>query len=219
MTGEDAFRHVHGIDSWSYRARHLEESAIFDRAMTANSRLNIPSVLAAYDFGRFRHLVDVGGGRGALLAQLLTHCPDMQGTLFDQPHVVAGASDVLVDAGVADRCAVIGGDFFQSVPEGGDAYVLRAILHDWADAEATAILRTVRQAIAPSGRLLLVERVVGPPNEGDDTKFSDLNMLVELGGQERTRDEYAALCTAAAFRLKDIFPTRTHWSIIEAVPA
>jgi SAM-dependent methyltransferase len=217
-TGENAFRHVHGTDPWSYRARHAEESAIFDRAMTGVSRQNTQSAVAAYDFGQFRRIVDVGGGQGALLAATLAKHPHISGVLFDQPHVVARAQQVLEAAGVMDRCEVVGGDFFVVVPEGDDAYLLRAVLHDWADEEATAILRTCRRAMGPDARLLVLEWVLAGPNEGRAAKFSDLNMLVSPGGQERTREEYAALFAAAGFRLTEITPTALGPGVIEGIP-
>ncbi len=196
-TGENAFRHIHGTDPWSYRARHAEESAIFDRAMTGVSRQNTQSAVVAYDFGQFRRIMDVGGGQGALLAAILAKHPHVSGVLFDQPHVVSRAERTLQAAGVIDRCEIVGGDFFVAVPEGGDAYLLRAVLHDWEDAEAAAILRTCRRAMGPDARLLVLEWVLAGPNEGRAAKFSDLNMLVSPGGQERTREEYAALFEAA----------------------
>lgn len=218
-TGENAFRHLHGMDIWEYRADHPAESAIFNGAMTAQSRRATEAILAAYDFGRFRRVVDVGGGRGALLAAILTKHPEMRGVLFDQPHVVANAEQLLRDAGIAERCEVVGGDFFAALPEGADAYILRSILHDWEDAQATAILGTCRRSIGAAGRLLVIEWAVAPPNEGRDGKFSDLNMLVMPGGQERTREEYAALFAAAGFRLTEVFPTAAGHAVIEGVPA
>jgi O-methyltransferase domain/Dimerisation domain len=218
-TGENAFRRLHGMGNWEYRARRPEEGAIFDRAMTALSRQNTESVLAVYDFGRFNRIVDVGGGQGALLAAILAQYPNVRGVLFDQPHVVARAGRLLGDAGVADRCEIVGGDFFVTVPEGADAYALRSILHDWEEREAAAILRACRQAIVPGGRLLVIERIVGPPNDDRDAKFSDLNMLVSPGGQERTREEYDGLFAAAGFRLIRVFPTAMGTNIIECAPA
>src|SRR5688572_7531086 len=146
-TGENAFRRVHGEDVWAYRARHPEAGAAFDRAMTGMTRLGTEAVLAAYDFSRFRTIVDVGGGHGALLASILGRYPGARGVLFDQPHVVAGAAAVLREAGVADRCEVVSGSFFESVPAGGDAYLLKQIVHDWEDPEAAALLRVCRRAI------------------------------------------------------------------------
>jgi hypothetical protein len=187
--------------------------------MTALSRQASEGVLAAYDFGRFACVVDVGGGHGALLAAILARHPSARGVLLDQPHVVAGAQPLLREAGVADRCRVLGGSFFESVPEGGDAYVLKSILHDWDDEPAAAILRTCRGAMGPGGTLLAVERVIGPPNEGPEDALADLNMLVSQRGKERTRDEYAALFAAAGFRLTRVIPTGGWWKVIEGEPA
>jgi O-methyltransferase domain/Dimerisation domain len=218
QTGENAFQHVHGVNVWEYRARSPEAGAIFDRAMTGLSRGVTDAVLNAYDFAQFACVVDVGGGQGALLAAILTKHPSMRGVLFDQPQVVAGAEQVLRAAGVADRCQVGGGDFFEAVPDGGDAYVLKSILHDWEDEQATAILRTCRRAIGPNGKLLVIEREISPPNEDPRAKFVDLLMLVSAGGRERTRKEWAVLFAAGGFRLSDVTPAKT-WSIIEGVPA
>ncbi len=208
-TGENAFRLAHGVGVWEYRKERPEESAIFDRAMAANSRLVIRSLLAAYDFGRFGTIVDVGGGSGALLAALLDHYPHLHGVLFDEPHVVGG-----VDLG--ERCDVVAGSFFEAVPGGGDAYLLKWILHDWEDEEAAAILRTIRRC---GGTLVVVERIVGPPNETPEAKLSDLNMLVAPGGRERMLDEFRALLEAAGYRLVDTTPTPSGMNVIEAAPA
>jgi SAM-dependent methyltransferase len=218
-TGENAFRHVHGMDVWTYRSRHTDEGAVFDAAMTALSRGVSEAVASSYDFSRSSCVVDVGGGQGAMLAAIVSAHPGLRGILFDQPHVVSRAQDLLRSAGVADRVEVVGGSFFEAVPPGGDVYTLKAILHDWDDAASTAILKTCRRAIRPGGKLLIVEQVVAPPNEGLDAKFSDLNMLVSPGGQERTRAEFAALFEAADFHLATVIPTGTRTDIIEAVPA
>lgn len=217
-TGENAWRHLHGTSAWEYRARHPEAGAIFDRAMTELSRGAARAVVDAYDFARFACVVDVAGGHGALLAAILTRYPSMRGVLFDQPHVVAGAGDVLRAAGVADRCDVVGGDFFEDVPSGGDGYVLKSILHDWEDNEAIAILQACRRAVRAGGALLVIEREIGPPNDGPVSKFSDLNMMVAAGGRERTREEWADLFVAGGFRLVAVTAAGT-WSIIEGVPA
>jgi hypothetical protein len=218
-TGENAFQHVHGTDPWTFRARHPELSAGFDRAMTDISRQLSAAILAAYEFGRFGRLVDVGGGNGAFLAAVLAQHPAMRGVLFDQPHVVSGAGLVLAAAGVADRCQVVGGSFFEAVPEGGDAYLLKAILHDWEDAPCVQILRTCRQAMADGTALLVVERELGRPNQDPDAKFSDLNMLVGPMGQERTPEEYAALFTAAGFRFVGFTPSAVDTGVYEGVAA
>jgi hypothetical protein len=214
-TGESAFRSVHGADVWEYRARHPEDGAIFDRAMTDTSRRANRQLIEAYDFGRFERIVDVGGGHGALLAGVLAAHPAVRGVLFDQPHVVADAGGVLEAAGVSDRCEVVAGSFFDAVPPGGDAYVLKAIVHDWEDDEALRILRNVRAAIADDGTVLVVERELGPPNADPDAKLSDLNMMVGPGGRERTRDEFAALLEDAGFALERVVPTAIGLHVFE----
>ena len=142
-TGENAFQHVHGTDVWAYRAERPDESAIFDRAMESLTGASNRALLDAYDFGRFGSVVDVGGGNGALLAALLGEFPAMRGVLFDQPHVVVNAAAVLERAGVADRCEIVGGSFFDDVPSGGDAYALKSIIHDHEDEPAVAILQSL----------------------------------------------------------------------------
>jgi O-methyltransferase domain len=217
-TGENAFRHVHGTDVWSYRETRPESSDAFDRAMVALTAGTNEAFIAAYDFGRFGVVVDVGGGRGALLAGLLTAHPSMQGVLFDQEHVVRGAKELFESAGVADRCRIVGGSFFESVPSGGDAYVLKSIVHDWEDEEALAILSTCRAAMADDAVLLLLERDLGPPNDAPAAKLSDLNMLVAPGGRERTVEEYAALFDRSGLRLAGSTPTPSGHLVIEALP-
>ena len=208
LTGENAFRLTHGVGVWEYRAEHPDEAAAFDRAMAANSRVIVGSLLAAYDFGRYGTIVDVGGGNGALLAALLEANPGSRGILFDQPHVVEG-----VDLG--ERCDIVAGSFFESVPEGGDSYLLKWILHDWEDPEAIAILRTIRRRGAP---VLIIERDLGPPNEAPEAKLSDLNMLVAPGGRERTVAEFALLLAAAGYELVADVPTASGMHVLEGAP-
>jgi O-methyltransferase domain/Dimerisation domain len=215
-TGKNAFGHVHGTDVWSYRAEHPDESEIFDRAMESLTASSNRALLDAYDFGRFESVVDVGGGNGALLSVLLVDYPAMRGILFDQPHVVANARSTLDAAGVADRCTVVGGSFFEEVPAGGDAYAMKSILHDWDDPEAAAILRVCRSAMSEAARLLLIERIVGVVNEDPRTKFSDLNMLVAPGGRERTIEEWRALLESTGFGLVGTNPTASGLAVIEA---
>ena len=217
-TGRNAFRLVHGTDVWEYRSQRPDESAIFDRAMASLTAGANESLLVEYDFGRFHTVVDVGGGNGALLASILRRHAPLRGVLFDQPHVVAGADAVLKGAGVAERCRVVAGSFFDELPAGGDAYVLKSIIHDWEDDESIAILRRCRAAAGTAGTLLVIERDIGPPNAAAEAKLSDLNMLVGPGGQERTLDEYAALFRAAGFRLVEATPTASGLSVIEGTP-
>ena len=213
-TGENAFRHLHGESVWDYRAARPEEQAVFDRAMAAITGAANRSVLDAYDFGRFATVVDVGGGNGTLLAGVLERHDGVQGVLFDQPQVAAAANEVL--APYAGRYRILGGNFFESVPAGGDAYVLKAIIHDWEDPEAIAILRACREAMAPEATVLLVERDLGPPNAAPEAKFSDLNMLVNPGGRERTYDEFGRLFEQAGLRLIGSVPSASDWAVFEA---
>jgi hypothetical protein len=216
-TGENAFQSLNGQDVWTYRADRPAEGAVFDRAMTELSRGGAEAVIAAYDFSAFDHVVDVGGGRGLMLAAILAAHPRLQGTLFDQPGVVAGVNPVLEAHGVADRCRVAGGSFFEAVPEGGDAYLMRVVIHDWDDAEAIAILKTCRRAMRETAKLLLVERIIAPPNEVPATKFMDLNMLALPGGRERTREEFSELFARSGFDLTRVLPAG-RINVIEARP-
>ena len=175
-------------------------------------------VVDAYDFGRFGTVVDVGGGRGMLLAAVLARYPSVDGVLFDQPDVVAGAHELLSTTGVSPRCRVVGGSFFDAVPDGGDAYLLKSVIHDWPDAESVEILRTCRRAMPAHGRLLLVEQLLDGSPDPVRTAFSDLTMLVMAGGQERTTDEYHSLLAAAGFDLTRTVPTGSDVFMIEAVP-
>jgi hypothetical protein len=204
-TGENAFAFVHGQSAWEYRAEHPEDSAVFDAWMTAQTRAADAAIVGGYDFGRFTHVVDVGGGQGALLEAILAANPHLQGTLFDQQHVVA-------DAPVLERARTLSGSFFESVPRGGDAYVLKSIVHDWPDDEAVRILRTVAAALDGDARVLLVERDLGDAASA----WMDLQMLVMLGGRERAPEEYAALFTAAGLEPVAVTPAGAGFCVFEA---
>ena len=217
--GENSFRAVHGTDVWEWRAGHPEESAIFDEAMTSLTSISNTAVLAAYDFGRFGTIVDVGGGNGMLLASVLAAHPGARGILFDQPHVVIAAEPILRAAGVADRCEVVAGSFFEPVPTGGDAYVLKSIIHDWEDDQSVAILHACRASMGPDAVLLLIERDLGPPNENPAAKISDLNMFVMPGGRERSHEEYAELFERAGLRYVSSALAASGHAVVEARPA
>jgi hypothetical protein len=214
-TGEVAFDHLHGCGVWEYRRQHPDEAQTFDRAMTSGTEYYADAVMKAIDLSRFRRIVDVGGGDGIFLAKILAAHPHIYGTLFDRPSVVANAAALLESFGVADRCSPCGGDFFEEVPPGEDAYLLKWIVHDWDDERAVAILKTIRHAMSPTSRLLIVEHVVAPPNRGAEGKFLDLMMMVMTGGRERNREEFSALFSAAGFRLNGIVPTGTVVSILD----
>jgi hypothetical protein len=217
-SGETAFNHVHGADVWEYRASHTQEGEVFDRAMAAHTEQFAVAALAACDFSRFAHVVDVGGGDGTFLAEILQAHPRAQGTLFDQPQTVARAESSLELLGLSTRCQTVGGNFFVDVPEGGDAYLLKWILHDWDDRASVDILRACRRAMKPDAALIVFERLIGPPNTASEGKFVDLNMLVLTGGRERTRDEFADLFDQSGFRLVSVTPTSTPLFVIEGVP-
>jgi len=217
-TGENAAVWALGEDVWEYRRRHPDDGDVFDATMAVFSRADTGGLLAAHDFGRYPVIVDVGGGTGAVLAGLLAAHPCARGVLYDQEQVVANAAPVLREAGVLDRTSVVAGDFFETVPHDADAYLLVRILHDWDDRDALRILRTVRAAMSPVSRVIVVDAVVGPPDEDPLAKFLDLMMLVSAGGRERTEEEWRALLDAAdlAF-LGTTWATPTKY-VIEAAP-
>lgn len=221
-TGEPAFQHIYGMNTFEYFEQHPAAGALFDQAMTANAADSGAALVNAYDFAGLARVVDVAGGQGQTIATVLQAHPAMRGVLFDSPSVVAGAGPVLDAAGVADRCEVVGGDFFASVPPNGDAYILRQIIHDWNDADSLRILQNCRAAMGPVGRLLVVERAIATDyRRAMPVLHLDMEMLVMLGGVQRTDDEYRALLGAAGFRLTSIVPLNdpAQYAIFEAVPA
>ncbi|HXM56622.1 MAG TPA: methyltransferase [Candidatus Dormibacteraeota bacterium] len=219
-TGEPAFPHVFEMDAWQFRAQRPELSEAFNRRMAQLTERSIEAILATYDFAPARTLVDVGGGNGTLLAALLRAHPDMRGVLLEAAHVVPAARDLLEAAGVAARCKVVTGDFFVRVPDGADAYVLKTIVHDWDDERAAAILGVCRRAMRPDSRMLLLERVLAERAVDDpEAVDTDLTMLLQLGGRERTGPEFDALLRAAGLRLSRIVSTGSPFSVIEAFPA
>ena len=204
-------------------ARDPEGAALFNAAMTSLTSAFDAAVTAACDFSRLRALVDVGGGQGALLSSILGANPALRGILFDIPPVIENAKARIAEAGLAGRCELVAGDFFASVPVGGDAYVLKWVIHDWDDERSVAILRNCHRAMARDGRLLLVERVVPERiDQSADTQgivLGDLNMLLWTGGRERTAAEYGALLASAGFTPAGIVPTATQLSVIEGTRA
>lgn len=217
QTGTSAFEHLYGMELFQYYAQNPEPAKIFDAAMTSFSPIEDAETTARYDFSSIRKLVDVGGGHGSLIATILKVNPTLQGTLFDQPAVIEGAKHLIEAAGVGERCEIIAGDFFESVPSGGDTYILKHIIHDWDDERAIAILKNCHRAMLDNAKLLVVEQVIPPGNEPFFGKFLDLNMLVMCsGGCERTEDEYRVLFEAAGFQLTQIVPT-SNVSVIEGI--
>jgi O-methyltransferase domain/Dimerisation domain len=217
-TGECAFERVFGLQVFEYLARHPQAAQVFDAAMTSRGSMEDRAVAAVYDFARGT-IVDVGGGRGSLLIAILRRNPQTRGILFDRPHVTAGAAAPVGEAGLADRCRIVAGDFFDGVPAGGDIYLMKKIIHDWDDERARAILANCRAAMAGNGRLLLLEQVILPGNGSAFGNVADLQMLVMTpGGRERTEAQYRTLLAAAGLELARIIPTECPLSIIEAMP-
>jgi SAM-dependent methyltransferase len=223
-TGEAAMQHVYGMGSFEYLAAHPAAAVVFNAAMAEITREVARAVAAAYDFTRFRRIVDVGGGNGTLLAAILAAAPELRGIVFDLPAGNAEAARLLAAAGLAPRAEVVAGDFFQAVPEGADAYILKSVIHDWDDEESVAILKSCRKAIAAGGRLLLVERVMPERMNASPVHqrmaMLDMNMLALPGGRERTEAEYRALFAAAGFKLARVLPLpeAVGVSLIEASP-
>ena len=222
-TGEAGFPRAFGAPEWEYLARTPAAAAVFDAAMVGITRWQAAAVVAAYEFAGHRLVVDVGGGRGQLLAAILAAHPALRGVLFDTPAVVDGAGPLLEAAGVADRCASVGGDFLAAVPEGGDAYVLKSIVHDWDDERAATILRNCRRAMVPRGKVLLVERPLPPGLASEAHRrglWADVHMMVLFDGRERTLEQYAGLLAAADLRLGAVVPaTDDGFVVMEGLPA
>lgn len=211
-TGKSAWAQIHGDEVFDYFARNQEAGKIFDRAMTSFSGLATKAVLEAYDFSCIETLVDIAGGQGRLINRILDAYPMMRGVLFDLPHVIERAN-------VGDRLELATGDFFVSVPAGGDAYIMKHIIHDWDDERAITILKNIKQAMNPGGRVLVVESVIADGNGQDFGKLLDIEMLVSPGGKERTAAEYEDLFRRAGLRLTRIVATKSPYSVIEAVAA
>ena len=202
---------------FEYFAKMPESAAVFDAAMTSISTWESKAVVAAYDFSGINTLVDVAGGHGLMIATILKANRRMRGILFDLPHVTAGATALLQSGGVADRCQIVSGDFFASVPEGGDAYIMKHIIHDWDDDRASQILQNCHRAMQPGGKVLIVDAVIPPGNSAHFGKLLDLEMLVLTPrGRERTQAEFRELLKRSGFRLRRVVPTETHLSVVEA---
>jgi hypothetical protein len=220
MTGESPFRRTHGMSLFEYLERNPEARSVFHRNLSRQSELQIPSILAAYDFSRFERVVDVGGGHGALLTAILAANPTLTGVLYDLPEVVAGAADLVTSSGVAERLVTAGGDFFDSVPSGGDCYLLKLVIHDWEDELAVRILRNVRAAIKDGGTLLLIEFVMPTGEAFHHAKFMDLSILVFTdNGRERTEAEHRDLLERGGFTFATTIQTTSPLSVIESVAA
>ena len=216
-TGTEAYTKQYGMPLFAYYQQNPQAAEVFNNAMTALSALEQAAIVEAYDFTGIKKLVDVAGGCGSQLAAILQAYPQMEGMLIDQPDVITSASDFLTKQEVSDRTQLIAGNFFEGVPPGGDAYLLKHIIHDWEDPEALKILQNCYKVMPEGGRLLIIEQIIPPGNQPSPAKFWDLTMLIVCGGKERTAQEYRQLLKAANFELKSIFSTKSDASIIEAL--
>jgi hypothetical protein len=218
LTGTPAGEKVFGMPLFEYLPRDPAWARSFNDAMTAFSASVMPAVLQAYSFDGIDVLVDVAGGHGYVLTSVLREYPSMRGILFDADHVVAGAGPLIARAGVEGRCRTEAGDFFAGVPQGGDAYIMKNIVHDWDDDRAVVILGHIRQALAGrrGGRVILLEAVIPPGDEPHLSKLIDLEMMLMPGGRERTADEFAALFARAGLALARVVPTESLLSVVEA---
>ena len=218
-TGGIAFDDFFGMDIWKYFQQNPEDGAVFNDSMSSVTAATNEAITSLYDFSGFKKLVDVGGGHGGLITSILKSNPQLKGVLFDAPEVIEGARAKIEAAGVADRCETAAGDFFKAVPEGGDAYIMKWIIHDWDDERAIRILKNCRNQMPSDGRIILVDCVVPETDEPHFSKFIDLNMLVMTGGKERTAKEFEELLAAAGFKLLRVIPTDLPTSIVEGAPA
>ncbi|MEL6149317.1 MAG: methyltransferase [Chloroflexota bacterium] len=216
-TGETGFSHAYGEEFFPFLAKNPEVSRTFGEAMTGYVAQTHQGVLQTYDFTGTEVLADIGGSHGTLLSLILRRYPDMRGILFDQPHVIEEAKGIMAPE-LMERCDLVGGDFFQAVPEGADTYMLSSIIHDWDKPRGIQILENVREAIPDDGKLLLVETVIKERNELDFGKLLDLTMLTVTGGLERDAEGYADVLAHTGFQMQNIVTIAAPASVIEAVP-
>jgi hypothetical protein len=218
QTGSPAFDSVFGMSLFDYLQQNVDAADTFNLGMTDLSSMLVYAVLMVYDFTGISSIVDVGGGEGKFLEKILRVNPEMKGTVFDTASTIARARQKLDNRASGRRCSYVAGDFFDSVPERADAYLLCGVIHDWDDRRATEILANCRRSMAEKGRVLLVDMVVPDTDEMSFSKFLDLNMLAMTGGRERTKAEFSALLDAAGYKLTRIVPTMAPQSVIEALP-
>jgi SAM-dependent methyltransferase len=218
QTGSPAFNHVFGASLFDYLRQNVDAADAFHQGMANVASMLAYAVLMAYDFAGISSIVDVGGGHGKLLEKILQFNPNIKGTVFDTPSTIDRAMQQLGHNGWARRCSYVTGDFFNSVPQGADVYLLCGVIHDWNDDGAVTILRNCRRAMTENSKALLVDMIVPDEASVSFSKLLDLNMLVMNGGRERTKAEFRTLLEAADYRLARIVPTMAPQSVIEAVP-
>lgn len=217
QTGKMAFDKAFGKPIFEYLSENPDKARIFDAAMVGIHGRESDVVLEAYDFSDAGVVADIGGGNGSQITRILKKHTDVKGLLFDLPHVIERAKTPIESAGLSERCQLVGGSFFEAVPEGANVYLMRHIIHDWDDEKSLTILRNCHQAMSADAKLLIVESVIPPGNEPFGGKFLDLVMLLIPGGKERTEEEYRELLDKAGFKLTQVIPTSSEVSIVEAV--
>ena len=218
MTGKPAAETTLGMPVFEYLAQHPDYSEVFNDAMTAFSAPVAAAAIEAYDFSQYGTIVDVAGGHGEVLMSILKACPNSRGILAEIPHVVKGAGPRIEKAGLAGRMTAQDCDFFESVPEGGDAYVMKHIIHDWDDKRASLILKNIYKAMGgKQGAVVLLESVIPSGPEPNLGKFIDIEMLAFPGGRERTEEEFRRLFAFSGFELTRVVPTKSPLSVIEAI--
>jgi hypothetical protein len=218
QTGRSAAYKVFGQSPWEVFRDQPDQAVNFNNAMTDMSQADSPAIAAAYDFSQFEHIVDIGGGLGLLLASVLQSAPALRGTLFEIPQGAEHAEAAPILKPYTSRCRIQAGNFLESVTAGADAYMMKHIIHDWDDELAKKILSNCREAVAPRGKLLVIDQVVGPRNQPGLAKLMDLEMLVNPGGLERTEEQWRQLFAASGFRLAQIIRTPVPQCVIEGVP-
>jgi len=217
-TGEAAFEHVHGVPFFRYLRTNAEVQRRFDLAMAQISDADDAAIASAYEFGRFGQIVDLGGGRGGLLVQILKRAPKATGVLFEQPQVLATATR-LDEAGLTDRSKKIGGDFFASVPDGADCYVIKGVLHDFNDQQCTRILSNCRRAAGDTGRLLIANQDLPVTVDAPHPNLTmDIQMMALLGGRERSASDWSSLFQQSGWKLGSQIETGAGFTLVEGTP-
>lgn len=217
-TGKSTLGQFIDKDVFDHIGQSKELNELYNRAMTNTSKMQVAAIMSVFDFGKFRHIVDVGGGTGFFISEVLSKYSTMYGTLFDLPHVLDNARYVIDNKSFTNRLRMIGGSFFDTIPEGGDLYAMKNIMHCWNDEEAVKVLQNIRKAIPPEGKLLIIESIIEKDNKPSWGKMSDIYMLIGIGGRERTRDEYSALMERTGFIIEKVFRTVSPLSIMVVTP-
>ena len=217
-TGESTLGLFIKNNAFDHIGQSEELNDLYNKAMTNTSKMQIAAILSVFDFGKFNHIVDIGGGTGLILSTILSKYKEIKGTLFDLPHVVDNSKDLIKDQDILNRLKIIAGTFFETMPEGGDLYMMKNILHCWNDENSIKILQNIRKILPQKGKLLIIETIIKNDNKPSFGKMTDIYMMVGLGGRERTEKEYRILLKRAGFRIEKIIPTVSPLSLIVAIP-